>query len=404
MRILLVNKFLFPKGGAETYVFDVGKMLEEHGHEVQYFGLKNKKNIVGNRVNSYMSNMDFSKGVKDNLNAPFRIIYSVEARKKIRVVLDDFQPDVVHLNNIQYHLTPSIILEINKWREQNKKKCRIIYTAHDYQLVCPSHGLFDKNIEPCEKCLDGHYIHCLTTKCLKNSRAKSLLGTIDGYFWKYSQAYSYVDAYICCSFFLKRKLDTQERFRNKTIGLHNFKKEMPHLENIKKKGYVLEFGHLSKDKGTDTLIEVAKRMPETEFIFIGYGPSSDKMKGISNVKYLGFKTGEDLYRIIAEAAISVCPSEWYENCPFSVIESILLGTPVVGSKMGGIPELIECGKNGELFEAGNASDLEEKIKNILKTTESLEKYTQGCKEARYETTVSYYQKLIQIYQGDIYVK
>lgn len=99
MRILLVNKFIFPKGGAETYTFDVGKMLEEHGHEVQYFGLENEKNIVGNRVDSYVTNMDFSQGIRANLNAPFRIIYSREARKKIRAVLDDFQPDVVHLNN-----------------------------------------------------------------------------------------------------------------------------------------------------------------------------------------------------------------------------------------------------------------------------------------------------------------
>ena len=141
MRILLVNKFIFPKGGAETYTFDVGKMLEEHGHEVQYFGLENEKNIVGNRVGSYVTNMDFSQGIKANLNAPFRIIYSREARKKIRAVLDDFQPDVVHLNNIQYHLTPSIILEINKWRKETKKKCKIVYTTHDYQLVCPSHAI-----------------------------------------------------------------------------------------------------------------------------------------------------------------------------------------------------------------------------------------------------------------------
>ena len=259
------------------------------------------------------------------------------------------------------------VVEDNKWRKETKKECKIVYTTHDYQLVCPSHGMFDVNMKPCERCLDGHYIHCLQTKCLKNSRAKSLLGTLDGYMWKYSKAYSYVDAYICCSFFLKSKLDTQKRFRDKTIGLHNFKKEMPHLDNIQKKGYVLEFGHLSRDKGTDTLLEVAKKMPNTEFVFIGYGPSVDKMKDIPNVKYLGFKTGEELYRIIAEAAISVCPSEQYENCPYSVIESVLLGTPVVGAKMGGIPELIETGKTGELFEAGNVEDLMKAVKKILQT-------------------------------------
>lgn len=358
------------------------------------FGSKFIKQGEKNAVKYADEIIVLSKGV------PFRIIYSREARKKIRAVLDDFQPDVVHLNNIQYHLTPSIILETNKWRKETKKECKIIYTTHDYQLVCPSHGMFDVNMKPCERCLDGHYIHCLQTKCLKNSRAKSLLGTLDGYMWKYSKAYSYVDAYICCSSFLKSKLDTQKRFRDKTIGLHNFKKEMPHLDNIQKKGYVLEFGHLSRDKGTDTLLEVAKKMPNTEFVFIGYGPSVDKMKEIANVKYLGFKTGEELYRLIAEAAISVCPSEMYENCPYSVMESVLLGTPVAGAMMGGIPELIEPGKTGELFEAGNVNELRRAIEKIICTPGTLEKYTNSCKQAKYETTESYYVKLMKIYKGE----
>jgi len=136
MRILLVNKFIFPKGGAETYTFDVGKMLEEHGHEVQYFGLENEKNTVGNRIGSYVTNMDFSQGIKANLNAPFRIIYSREARKKIRAVLDDFQPDVVHLNNIQYHLTPSIILT-NGVKKQ-RKNVRLFTRHMTISLFAPA--------------------------------------------------------------------------------------------------------------------------------------------------------------------------------------------------------------------------------------------------------------------------
>ena len=141
-------------------------------------------------------------------------------------------------------------------------------------------------------------------------------------------------------------------------------------------------------------------MPNTEFVFIGYGPSVDKMKDIPNVKYLGFKTGEELYRIIAEAAISVCPSEWYENCPYSVMESVLLGTPVVGSKMGGIPELIEPGKTGELFEASNVEELMKAIKKVLQTQDVLERYTKNCSQVKYETTESYYIKLMKIYRGE----
>ena len=402
MKILMINKFLYPKGGAETYTLSLGKILENHGHEVQYFGLSNEKNTVGNNVNAYVDDMDFSTGIRHNLKAPFRIIYNFQAKKQIRKILEDFAPDIVHLNNIQYHLTPSIIIEANKWRKENNHPCKIIYTAHDYQLICPSHGLFDVNVKPCEKCLDGHYIHCFNTKCLKNSRMKSLLGTIDGYFWKYNAAYSYVDTIICCSEFLKEKLDTQQQFRGKTITLHNFK-DIKSCPNVVKKNYILEFGKLCKDKGTETLLEVAKLMPDKEFVFVGYGPAIDMMPEVKNATYLGFKSGDELNRIIAEASISVCPSEWYENCPFSVIESISYGTPVVGSRMGGIPELIEEGINGELFEAGNVEDLKNKIEKILKNNETLHRYTQNCKDAKYETSETYYQKLIKVYEG-IYVK
>lgn len=398
MKILMVNKFLYPKGGAETYTLSLGKVLEKHGHQVQYFGLRNPKNVVGNDMDALVDDMDFSAGIMKNLKAPLRIIYNRQARKEIRKVLDNFQPDIVHLNNIQFHLTPSIILEINQWRKQTEKKCKIIYTAHDYQLVCPSHGLFDVEVKPCELCLDGKYIHCFQTKCLKNSRAKSLLGTIDGYFWKRNPAYSYVDAIVCCSQFLKEKLDTQPQFRGKTITLHNFKDIVP-LKDVHKKDYILEFGKLCKDKGTETLLKVAKLMPEEQFVFVGYGPAVDLMKDIPNVKYLGFKSGAELNKIIAEAKISVCPSECYENCPFSVIESISFGTPVVGSRMGGIPELIEEGKNGELFEAGNSQDLEKSIRKIICSKEILQKYTNNCNDVQYETANSYYKKLMEIYGG-----
>ncbi len=393
MKVLLINKFLFPKGGSETYVFKLGQELQRQGHEVQYFGLEHTDNIVGNRAGAYVAFQDFGKGILKNLSAPFRIVYSVEARRKLRLVLDDFGPDVVHVNNIQFHLTPSVLLETEAYRRRTGRKVRIVYTAHDYQLVCPSHGLFDTNIRPCEKCLGGNYLHCLRTKCVKNSYAKSLLGTVDAYVWKYSKAYSYLDTIICCSAFLKAKLATQPRFAEKTVALHNFV-ELQIPPNIQKGGYILEFGHLSRDKGTNTLLEVAKRMPETKFVFAGYGKAVEDMKDIPNAEYVGFKTGEDLYRLIAEAAITVCPSEMYENCPFSVMESQMLGTPVVGSRMGGIPELIGEGKTGELFEAGNAAALEEKIHMVLKR---LEWYTENCRTASFETRESYYEKLMKIY-------
>lgn len=398
MKILLVNKFLYPKGGAETYTFALGEILKKNGYSVEFFGLKNEKNIVGNSAEAYVEDMDFSAGILKNLLSPFRMIYSVDACRKLRKVLNDFSPDVIHLNNIHYHLTPSIIIEANRYRKKTGRNLKIVYTVHDYQLICPSHGLFDSQIRVCEKCLDGNYTHCLRTRCVKKSFLKSFIATVDAYVWKKSKAYDYIDSIICPSRFLKGKLDTQDRFREKTVAIHNFIEPKSVLET-EKENYVLEFGHLSRDKGTNTLLEAAKNMPETRFVFAGYGVAVQDIEKVENAEYVGFKTGDELKSLIAKAKCSVCPSEWYENCPYTVIESQMYLTPVIGSRMGGIPEIIEEGKTGLLFEAGNAKDLEEKLRYLLYDEERLNEYINNCKEIMFETPDTYYEKLMNIY-GD----
>lgn len=133
MKILMINKFLYPNGGSETYIFKLGKQLEKMGHEVQFFGMEHEGRCVSNRINAYTSDMDFHGGSKlAKLKYPLKTIYSKEARIQIRKVLDDFKPDVCHINNFNYQLTPSIILEIKKWNVS----CKVVYTAHDGQLVC----------------------------------------------------------------------------------------------------------------------------------------------------------------------------------------------------------------------------------------------------------------------------
>ena len=396
MRVLLVNKFLYPKGGAETYTFKLGETLEKNGHKVQYFGLENTKNIVGNKIGAYVTNLDFNQGIRKNLAAPFRIIYSSEAKKKISKVLYDFEPDVVHFNNIQFHLTPSIIIAVEKYRKKTGRKVKIVYTAHDYQLICPSHGLFDSDINVCEKCLGGNYTHCFRTKCMKNSRAKSFLAMLDAYYWKHSKAYSYIDTIICPSYFLKSKLDLQERFSHKTVAIHNFI-ESKQVGDVIKGDYVLEFGHLSRDKGTLTLLEVAKRMPNVRFLFAGYGAAEAEIAKVPNAEYVGFKTGSELTSLVASALCTVCPSEMYENCPYTVMESQILGTPVIGARIGGIPELIRENTTGLIFNPGDVDDLEKKIRFFCETPGVVELYSRNCFDISFETPESYYEVMLKIY-------
>lgn len=399
MRVLLCNKFLYPNGGSETYIFKLGETLEQHGHEVQFFGMEHKGRCVGNRVNAYTSDMDFHGGSKlSKLTYPIKTIYSSEARKKLRLVLDDFHPDVCHLNNFNYQLTPSIILEIVKWRKETGKDCKIVFTAHDYQLVCPNHQLKNPiTHENCEKCLGGHFMNCVKGKCIHGSTAKSVIGTMEAEFWKMNGAYKYIDKIICCSEFLKTKMDTNPLFREKTIALHNFvEKVEPKV--VEKKNYVLYFGRFSEEKGINTLVETCNLLSDIQFVFAGSGPLEDKVNGVSNIQNVGFQKGEALEKLIREARFSIYPSEWYENCPFSVMESQMYGTPVLGADIGGIPELIQVGKTGELFKSGSKEELKSKIQKLWGDKELCDEYSRNCKGISFDTIDEYYEKIMKVYQ------
>ena len=386
MKILLINKFLHPNGGAETYVFRLGEALKKLGHEVQYFGMEHEDRMVGNRMNAYTANMDFRHA---RITQALKVIYSPEARRKIRMVLNDFRPDICHLNNFNYQLTPSILLEICKWRRETGRICKIFYTAHDYQLVCPNHMCRSQS-ENCEACLNGHVWNCLRHKCIHDSLAKSLIGALEAAFWRRLGVYRYIDIIICCSRFMKSKLDRHPHLAGRTVVMHNFVPKVP--QNRMEPGdYVLYFGRFTREKGVATLAEAAKALPQIPFVFAGNGELTAQLEGIPNIRNAGFQTGEALETLISHARFTVCPSEWYENCSFSVMESLSHGVPVLGAKIGGIPELISPGENGALFESGNGKDLKEKLKQLWETPIR-------CESPDFMAAEEYAQKLLTLYK------
>lgn len=419
MKILMVNKFLYPNGGSETYIFKLGEQLQKKGHEVQYFGMEHAGRIVGNRLECYTSDMDFHTGGVGKLLYPFRIIYSGEAKRKMRRVLEDFRPDVVHLNNINFQLTPSIIYAVRAFEKKRGKRIKIVYTAHDYQWVCPNHMMrIPATGQICFACRGGDFKQCSKNRCIHDSRVKSLIGTIEAGFYAMRKTYGMVDVIICPSEFMKKQLDTDPLLAEKTVMMNNFidkdtavagkthgkkkkRREKAEVFGTAADGerpagdYVLYFGRYAEEKGTLTLLEACRALPEIPFVFAGTGPLEGRVNQAPNVENRGFVAGEELRRLIAQARFSVYPSEWYENCPFSVMESQMYGTPVLASDLGGAPELVQPGRTGDLFRGGDAQELTEHIKELWEDPELCRTYSENCRYINFDTAEEYCAKIVR---------
>ena len=379
MKILMVNKFLYPRGGCETYMLNLAEELKTKGHEVEYFGMYDEKNTVGNSLGLYTTNMDFhSTGVARFLY-PFKIIYSTEAQRKLGRLLDSFKPDVVHMNNINFQLTPSVIYAVKK------RGIPLVQTVHDYQMICPNHLLYSfDEVKPCERCISGSKFNCFKYNCIHGSKAKSLIGSIEAKLYSVLGTYKKVDLYICPSRFLEKKLlSASELYKGKTLTLHNFIEKKPLPEKIEPDvPYVAFASRLSKEKGVTLLYEAARLLPEYSFVVAGSGPDGDCLKEVPNITMKGFLTGDELTSLMANARVMLLPSVWYENCPLSILETHSFGVPVITMNSGGMAELVEDGKTGALINEPTAEAVAAAIKRCFEDEEYYKTLKENCETMR----------------------
>ncbi|MBR6720294.1 MAG: glycosyltransferase [Clostridia bacterium] len=400
MKILMVNKFLYPRGGSESYMLYLAEYLKKIGHEVQFFGMYDENNTVANNAGLYTTNMDFhSEGLKRFLY-PFKIIYSFEAKRKIMQVIDDFKPDIVHMNNINFQLTPSIIYGVKK------KGIPLVQTVHDYQMICPNHLLynFDKNI-PCEKCVGGSLSNCIKNKCIHSSTVKSIIGVIEAKLFSLLKTYKKVDLFICPSNFLEKKLlSAKAYYKGKTKTIHNFiNKEQFKSSELTGEDYIVFVGRLSKEKGIENIAGASKLLPEYKFVIAGSGPDEDMLKDIPNVKLAGFLTGDELTSLMGKAKVLLLPSVCYENCPLSILEAHSMGVPVVTMNSGGMAELVKDGVTGTLVTEPTPEGIASSIKKTLENNDYYNQLKENCKkekgnilsvESYAEILIKEYEKLI----------
>jgi len=355
MRVLLVNKYWFPKGGADKVALQTKELLENAGHEVAVFGMQNPENLFQNDY--FAPFVDYrSVGGWEKIKAGKRVIYNHLAGKGLELLIREFKPDVVHLHNFYHQLSFSVL------DAAVKSKVRTVMTLHDYKLISPNYSLYHHD-KIAEECLGGKYYKCLLTNCMGNFGA-SVVATAEAYFVKWKKYLEKIDQYISPSQFLINKFRSAG-FEYPITLLSNPIKPLETCNPQDESDYVFFLSRLSQEKGVSQLLDIAKGLPQIKFVIAGTGPLESALKSrvanesISNVNLVGFKDGEELKKLIARARIVVVPSVWYENNPLSVLEAEMAGKIVIASNLGGLTELLPVDL---LCEPNNVSGWQEKIK------------------------------------------
>jgi glycosyltransferase involved in cell wall biosynthesis len=367
MRVLQIHKTFHTRGGADTFFFKTCDLLTEHGHEVGHFSTSHPRNFESPFSKYFVEGFTDADvpqlGLWRKTKAFVRGIYSIEARRNLEQLLRDFQPDLAHAHSINYQLSPSIF---DAFRHSSVP---LVMTLHDYHIICGAGTLQTKG-SVCERCRGGRHYNSLLHSCYWNLPA-SLMATVSHYLHDFRRSWDCAAKLLVPSRFLFEKLVEfgipAERLSHLPIFI-DFSDRDPEMKSAG--NYALYFGRLDSNKGVRVLLEAIKPL-NCRLLMIGDGPLSDWIDeeitaGAKNVQRIPFVSSRDeLRQYIARASFAVVPSIWYENQPAAVLETYAMGRPVIGSRLGGIPELIEDGYTGLLANAGDAGDLREKMNFLL---------------------------------------
>lgn len=405
MNVLFANKFLYPRGGAEVSMFETARLLEKKGHRVAYFSMDHPSNIESEFSRFFVSNVDYAGKISfaGRLKAAGRLLYSFEAKRMVSKLLDEYPVDIVHLNNIAHQLSPSIIDEFKR------RGLPVVMSLRDYKLVCPSYAMLS-NGRVCEDCKGGRFYRAAINRCHKGSFANSLLVASEMTLHRLMRIYREVDVFIATSRFLKSKLEEMGFVGDiailpNIVDLDDYREPAPFRDGPPAAIY---FGRLSHEKGLITLCEAFKGI-ELELHIVGDGPQKNellekiKSEKISNIRIFSHLEKPALIGKISEAMFAILPSEWYEAFGRTALEAFAAGRPVVGARIGGIPELVRDNETGLLFEPGNAKDLREKILMLASDRALVERLGRNARalvEAEFNHEV-HYKGLIAIYEDAI---
>lgn len=356
-RLLAINNYFYRRGGAEAIFLDHMKLFEEIGWEAIPFAMQHPENLPSEWSQYFVAEIEYGRerSALTKVKQAAKVIYSREAQRNISALIEVAKPDIAHAHNVYHHLSPSIFATLKS------HNIPVVMTVHDLKLACPAYKmLVDGHV--CEQCKGGKIYNVVANRCIKKSLPLSGLVFVETAIHRMLGLYSNkVDRFVVPSRFYREKLIEWGWPPEQLVYIPNFV-ETQHLKPVfEAQDYFLFAGRLAPEKGLVTLIHAAAKAG-VRLVIAGTGPDEAELHALvkqldADVTFVGHITGEKLYRLIGEARALVLPSEWYENAPVSILEAYALGTPVIGARIGGIPEMIREGETGLTAEAGNADDL-----------------------------------------------
>lgn len=404
MRILFCNKYNFPFSGTEVYLFELMELLRAHGHEVALFSMSDVRGMPTPYDRHFVPPVDFkSKSAwwRRTRQVP-RMIYSTDARTKIRAMIRDFRPDIAHLRNIYHHLTPSILWELKA------HGIPVLYHLNDFKLLCPSYNMVAQG-EVCERCKGGAFWHALRPGCYPGLGARVAL-VAEAYAHRWLKTYDQ-----CVDLFLAPSRFVRDKFVEHGWNGQRFR-ELPHFQPAHeprpapaRDAGLLYFGRLSQEKGIKDLLCAMQRLPDQPLTIAGDGPQREELQrqalvlGLRNVQFVGKVGTEERDRLIRQSRFTVFPSHAYETLGKTILESYAQGRPVIATDLGSRREFVRGGETGILYGCGDVEHLAHSIRWLAENPDAAERMGRAgwnllrerhSPEAHYLKLIEFYQDLI----------
>ena len=372
MRLLAVHRWRHRKGGAEGVHLDHLALFRERGWACADFAVDHPDNEPSDWSGYFPARFAPRRGVAGLVSLP-RFFHSREAGESFARLLDDFRPDVIHAHGIYHHLTNAILAPARQ------RGVPIVYTLHDYKLICPAYHFYTPQNGVCERCRGGQQWRCLTNRCTQGPLAMDALYALDGWIqWHGGALKRAVSRFVGPCRFIVDKFAEHGFDREKLRYVPNFfesaddapvvASEVAALREARGRR-ILYFGRLSPEKGVDVLIDAAAAA-KAPLTIVGDGPQRAALEAQARAlgarcMFTGHLNGAALWAEVEAATAVALPSLWYEIAPKSVLEAQARGKAVITTRIGGLPELVEHGENGLLVEPGDRAGLADALRRAL---------------------------------------